>query len=111
MTKEQYNEQQSLMNEIVERKYKEYFNSKFIMLKEKRKRLNKCQAWYYIDDKDNVVLMSYGTIVALYDPSDKTLYDFLRFVYGYTSTSNQHIRKFKNIVNPNMHIIWRPLKK
>lgn len=40
------------------------------------------------------VLRSYQTIVAAIDVSNDTLYDFLRYVYGYTSTSAQHISKF-----------------
>ena len=40
------------------------------------------------------VLRSYRTIVAAIDVSNDTLYDFLRYVYGYTSTSAQHISKF-----------------
>ena len=40
------------------------------------------------------VLRSYNTIVAFIDPTTDTLYDVLRKVYGYTSTSAQHIAKF-----------------
>ena len=40
------------------------------------------------------VLRSYRTIVAAIDVRTDTLYDFLRYVYGYTSTSAQHIAKF-----------------
>ena len=40
------------------------------------------------------VLKSYNTIIAIIDTTTDTLYDFLRYVYGYTSTSAQHISKF-----------------
>lgn len=40
------------------------------------------------------VLRSYRTTVAIIDTHTDTLYDFLRYVYGYTSTSAQHIAKF-----------------
>lgn len=40
------------------------------------------------------VLRSYRTIVAIIDTQTDTLYDFLRYVYGYTATSAQHIAKF-----------------
>ena len=40
------------------------------------------------------VLRSYNTIVAAIDVRTDTLYDFLRYVYGYTATSAQHIAKF-----------------
>ena len=56
-------------------------------------RLRSCSAevakggnWY--------VLRSYNTIVAAIDVRTDTLYDFLRYVYGYTATSAQHISKF-----------------
>lgn len=56
-------------------------------------RLRSCSAevakvgdWY--------VLRSYRTIVAAIDVRTDTLIDFLRYVYGYTSTSAQHIAKF-----------------
>lgn len=39
-------------------------------------------------------LVSYRTIIAIIDTTTDTLYDFLRLVYGYTSTSAQHIAKF-----------------
>lgn len=42
-----------------------------------------------------IFLRSYATIVAVYSPDEKTVYDFLRLVYGYTSTSAQHIAKFR----------------
>ena len=40
------------------------------------------------------VLRSYRTVVAAIDVRTDTLYDFLRYVYWYTSTSAQHIAKF-----------------
>lgn len=40
------------------------------------------------------VLTSYNTVVAIIDVQTDTLVDFLRYVYGYTSTSAQHISKF-----------------
>ena len=40
------------------------------------------------------VLTSYNTVVAIIDYATDTLYDFLRYVYGYSATSAQHIAKF-----------------
>ena len=40
------------------------------------------------------VLTSYSTVIAIIDTQTDTLIDFLRYVYGYTSTSAQHISKF-----------------
>lgn len=57
-------------------------------------RLRNCQAWVCKIDKW-YVLKSYNTIVALIDSETDTLYDFLRYVWGYSSTSCQHIRKFE----------------
>ncbi len=64
------------------------------------KRLRSCSAEVapVMDTETGVlmyyVLRSYNTIVAAIDVSNDTLYDFLRYVYGYTSTSAQHIAKF-----------------
>lgn len=40
------------------------------------------------------VLRSYSTIIAAIDIETDTCYDFLRYVYGYTATSAQHVTKF-----------------
>ena len=64
------------------------------------KRLRSCSAEVApVTDTETGVLMyyvlrSYNTIVAAIDVSNDTLYDFLRYVYGYTATSAQHIAKF-----------------
>ena len=41
------------------------------------------------------LLKSYNTIIAAID-SDGNVYDFLRYVHGYSATSAQHIAKFWN---------------
>lgn len=43
-----------------------------------------------------VILKSYYTNVAFIDKNSDTLYDVLRYVYGYTATSSQHIAKFNH---------------
>lgn len=59
------------------------------------KRLRSCTAWvkktpsYYL-------LVSYNTTIACIDKENDVLYDFLRYVYGYTATSAQHISKFNH---------------
>ena len=40
------------------------------------------------------ILRSYRTIIAVIDRRTDTLFDFLRWAYGFTSTSAQHISKF-----------------
>ena len=62
------------------------------------RRLRSCTAWIY-DTKNYYVLRSYNTIIAVIQKSDKTLYDALRVVYGFTNTSCQHIAKFRNDYN------------
>lgn len=44
---------------------------------------------------DWLLLKSYSTIVAAYNVNTGEMFDFLRLVYGYTSTSAQHIAKFR----------------
>lgn len=58
-------------------------------------RLRSCTAWV-IETHNYYFLQSYDTIVAFIDKRDDVLYDVLRLVYGYTSTSAQHIAKFSN---------------
>lgn len=56
-------------------------------------RLRCCTAWVYTSPRYRT-LVSYRTIVAFIDLENGTGYDILRYVYGYTSTSAQHISKF-----------------
>ena len=58
-------------------------------------RLRSCNAKVYTSG-NYYVLQSYDTIVAFIDRRTDCLYDVLRLVYGYTSTSAQHIRKFEH---------------
>lgn len=58
------------------------------------KRLRSCQA-YVIETEHYYILRSYRTFVAVIAKVTDVLYDFLRWVYGYTSTSAQHISKFE----------------
>lgn len=58
-------------------------------------RLRTCSAWVY-ETKDYYFLRSYNTIVAFIDKITDTCYDVLRLEYGYTSTSAQHIAKFRH---------------
>lgn len=92
--KEFYNLRQKQENDKVESMiefFNEYFRSSSYGA---AKRLRNCQAIVYTSDRF-YVLQSYNTIVAFIDRETDTLYDVLRFVYGYTSTSAQHIRKFE----------------
>lgn len=59
------------------------------------KRLRSCSA-YVGENKDFYILESYGTVIACIDKANGNCYDFLRYVYGYTATSAQHISKFQH---------------
>lgn len=55
-----------------------------------------CNAKMVTTDKHLIVLYSYATPVAVIDANNGNFYDVLRYTYGYTSTSAQHIAKFRN---------------
>lgn len=59
------------------------------------RKLRSCQA-NVVFTENYIVLVSYQTPVAFIDCNNDTLYDVLRIVYGYTSTSAQHIAKFRS---------------
>ena len=59
------------------------------------RQLRNCSAQVYEQGK-YYVLQSYRTVVAFIDTETDTLYDVLRYVYGFTATSAQHIAKFRN---------------
>lgn len=70
-----------------------------------KQRLRSCTAYKYYFKREGtpyeiVALQSYSTVVAMayINKEDKRIrvHDFLRIVYGYTSTSAQHIAKFRN---------------
>lgn len=59
------------------------------------KRLRTCTA-EVAETENYYILRSYDTLVACIEKSTDTLADVLRLVYGYTSTSAQHIAKFRH---------------
>lgn len=83
------NEQMAINNEVLEVYY-----SVVIPNDVNWQRLRTCSA-YVCTTNNFYVLKSYNTIIAVIDRNTDTCYDFLRKVYGYTSTSAQHITKFK----------------
>ena len=58
-------------------------------------RLRTCSA-RVLETQDYYFLKSYDTVIAFIDKETDTLYDILRYVYGYTATSAQHIAKFNH---------------
>ena len=75
-------------------------------------RLRNCQAWVY-ESENYYFLRSYNTVVAFIDNKTKTCFDILRYVYGYTATSSQHISKFWHDYTPypwtSIHYAWREI--
>lgn len=86
-------EEQVKINNRVLAVYKEVYNSIRYADEIEWKRLRSCQAYVATLGKYSI-LKSYDTIIAVIDHNTDILYDFLRYVYGYTSTSAQHISKF-----------------
>ena len=58
-------------------------------------RLRTCSAHVY-ETEHFYVLRSYNTFVASFNKETGEFIDFLRYVYGFTNTSAQHIAKFRN---------------
>lgn len=85
-------ENQALCNQIC----KEVFEYAISELKGyySQKRLRTCRAVVF-ETENYFILKSYRTIIAVIDKRTDTLYDVLRYVYGYTATSAQHISKFE----------------
>lgn len=75
------------------------------------KRLYKCNAYFY-SIPGFIILESYATIIAFIDIEKRAFIDVLRFVYGYTSTSNQHMSKFKRLFDYayDYEYSWRGIK-
>ena len=73
-------------------------------------RLNKCKA--YVKETENYYLLfSYNTFVAFINKRESICYDILRLVHGYTSTSAQHIAKFRKIYGAVDTLTYRPVKE
>ena len=85
-------EQQNTINNYVLKNYdvfKDTIGNDFLNWK----KLRSCSASVAETD-DFFILKSYNTIVAFINKHTGQKFDILRWVYGYTSTSAQHIAKF-----------------
>ena len=102
--KEQYRIAQLEENEIVMKAIEE-FNSKEHKFVNSH-RLRNCTAWVY-EYEDCRVLRSYNTIIAHIDFATGNMYDYLRYVYGFTSTSSQHLSKFAHDCGAQHRYSWR----
>lgn len=76
------------------------------------KRLRTCSA-VIIETTNYYILRSYQTYVAIIDKTTGEIADVLRGVYGYKSTSAQHISKFIHDYTPmpwnNPRYTYRPI--
>ena len=102
--------EQRAINNKVESALK-YYNAKRIDSMGTMAQLNNCKAFMY-DTPDYIILKSYRTIVAFIDKRDMALYDFSRYVYGYTHATSQHIAKFarKYNIEAENRYTWREVK-
>ena len=72
------------------------------------RRLNHCKA-YFLETENYYVLRSYQTDIAIIDKRTDIMYEFLRFVYFYTSTSVEHITKFERLYEPSARFTYYPV--
>lgn len=93
MNKEMRKAQEAINNEVIA--FMQENNDEIYGYKGLPIRLRYCTAEVY-ETANLYVLRSYNTIIAAIDKRTDTLYDFLRYVYGFTSTSAQHIAKFRH---------------
>ena len=85
---------QSEINAYIEDMIENYINSEMHDMIY-HSRLRTCSAWVY-ETEHFYILKSYNTFIASYNKETHEFIDFLRYVYGFTSTSAQHIAKFYN---------------
>lgn len=70
-------------------------------------RLRSCNACV-LETEHFYILQSYATMVAAIDKESGVMFDFLRYVYGYTATSAQHIAKFATDYDATSRYTYRP---
>lgn len=85
-------EKQALCNQICKEVYEDAIEE--LKGNYSQKRLRTCSALVF-ETENYFILKSYNTIIAVIAKDTDTLYDVLRYVYGYTATSAQHISKFE----------------
>lgn len=88
-------EEQKIINNIILREREKAMQELERSTEYTINRLRSCSAKVLTTEHYNF-LKSYNTIIAFIDKNTDTCYDILRYVYGYTSTSSQHIAKFRH---------------
>ena len=98
--------EQKTIDRMVMDKYSLYHdNERFVGCRVGR-RLRSCTAWVIKGDY-GYYLRSYDTIIAVIPYDELVCYDFLRYVYGYTSTSTHHISKFARDYGNGTVLSWK----
>ena len=72
------------------------------------KRLRSCTAWVY-ETSNYYLLKSYDIFICAIEKSTCNVYDALRYVYEYTSTSAYHILTFRHDYNGKKQFTYRPI--
>lgn len=72
-----------------------------------RERLYHCKAEVLELDNGCLALVSYGTLVAVFDKHTGFFHDVLRYTYGYTATSAKHIAKFRSMLRKSVLMEYR----
>lgn len=96
------NKDQKKQQEVINYVARNLYDMAYTELEKKRlaervvwKKLRSCTA-ECCETENYYILRSYNTIVAVIEKGSDILADVLRYVYGYTSTSAQHISKFRH---------------
>ena len=93
------------MNEKVEAFFQYFTNDEVIA----RRPLRTCSA-EVLETEDCYLLKSYNTLVAIIAKRTHQMADGLRYVYGYTATSAQHIAKFAKDYGAKEVWTWKEVK-
>ena len=111
--KELYEKEQKRINNVIVRKY-----NKFKETFEKSTGYGILTPWHRIAQKQAwtceingyKVLKSYNTIIAIIDKNG-TMYDFLDYVFGWTSTSTKHLYDFSKLYQPKKRLNYISLDR
>jgi hypothetical protein len=105
---------QKEINETAENIFRKAMKEFYVSDRPYWERLRTCSAYVY-DTGNYILLRSYNTIIAAIDKTTNITVDMLRHEYGYTSTSAQHLAKFRHDYTPypwNYPVYtWRSLSK
>ena len=99
-------EEQVKINQAVMEAVKEFNASDRRIINDTRFR--RCTA-RVLETPEYYILRSYNTNVAFINKSTGILFDVLRYVYGNSSSSAQHISKFDHDYEPNVKMTYYPV--